>query len=386
MRHLCTVCVGIVLAVPLAGVGADPPKTAELEKARTLVRALGDKSYRTREQAALELLRMGRSAYVAVEEGTHDRDAEVRARCAKMLPVILDQEIRARLEAFMADTDGKQEHGLPGWGRFRSLCGNTKTARELFSSMIRNSGAAMEEIEVSAQKFAGERLHARVQTLQQHLMFAANTGAGAALSLQDIIQVIFLATKPDLEVSAQAAAIISSFMYQSSFRQGLSNSDYSEIVRKLTIAWFEKRADDSNTAFAIMNLATTNKFPELAAPALKLAANTKVIASARGTALCAIGKLGERKHAKLLEPLVADTTQASSFNQHNIMGTTQVGDIALAQIIHLHGEKPSEFGFFALKTNPNLVSTYYFQGFANDQARKDARKKWQEHLEKLPKK
>lgn len=371
----------LAFALPLTAL-ADSPKAEELAKARALVRSLGDKSYRNREKAAQELLRMGRVAYTAVAEGSDDADPEVRSRCRKILPVILEQEIKARLDAFLADVEGKNEHNLPGWKRFRDMFGNTKTSRELFADLIRADGRLMEEVEVSAREFAGERLQARAFALRQNMLLAANAGRGTTLPLRDIIQVLFLATKPGLEISPQAAQVITSFTYDANFRQAISGGDQAEIVRKLVVTWIEQRLDDQNSAYAIMNLATNYKLKELIAPALKIATNKKAMVHARGTALAAIGRLGDKEHAALLEPLVADTTQIASFAWQNIRGITQLGDVALAQIIHLHGEKPGDYGYLPLKSNPSFIHSYYYQGFANDDARAAARKQWKEFLEK----
>lgn len=379
MKFQSTGCLAAAFFVAYSLHARDTPKPRDLDKARALVRALGNKSYRTREKAAHELTRMGRDAYVAVAEGADDSDPEIRARCRKLLPAILDLEIKARLDAFLADTDGKQEHNLPGWKRFKENFGNTRSTRELFASLIRTNGRLMEEVEVSAKEFAGERIQARVSTIQHDLRFAANTKS-ATIAQRDIVQLLFLATKPGLEVPPQAARIITTFIHRPSFHQDIINGEHSAVLRKLTVFWLERQIDDYATAYAIMGLADTPKFEELIGPALKIATNKKAIAHARGTAIAAIGKLGQKEHAKLLEPLIAEKTQIGNFAWQNYRGTTLIGDVALAQTIHLHGEKPGDFGYLALKANPAFVNSYYYQGFTSDAARTEAHKKWKERL------
>jgi hypothetical protein len=374
--------IGLFVAIVVCGwsIAADPPQS--LDKARTLVQSLGDRSFRTREKANDELVRMGREAYAAVAEGANHSDAEIRCRCQKILPAILDQELKARLDAFLSDTDGKHEHALPGWKRFCSQFGNTAANRSLFANLIRADMRAMEETENSTVEVATMRLQARCQVLQQHQMMAANTGMGATISLRDIVQAMFLATRPGLDLPIVTAQYITMFTYQATFHQGISNSENSDVIRKLTVAWFEKRLDDPNTCYAIQNLASRFKFSEAAPVVSKLVGNKKATPHVRAVAITTLGVVGGKDDAKFLEPFLEDTTLVGNYQWNNFKGTTQLGDVALAQVIRLHGKKPGDFGFSILKANPNFANSYFYQGFANDQERSAARKLWRDEMAK----
>ncbi len=43
------------------------------------------------------------------------------ARCNALLPKANAEEFQARLDTFLADTEGKYEHSLPGWRQFRAV-------------------------------------------------------------------------------------------------------------------------------------------------------------------------------------------------------------------------------------------------------------------------
>jgi hypothetical protein len=131
-----------------------PPE--ELSKARELVQKLGSEAYAEREAAERELAQMGRLARPALLDGvTTDPDPEVRARCNTLLPKANAEEVKARLDSFVADAEGKYDHDLPGWHRLRAVVRGEwtmfgwthtarpdaeKAARDLFIEFMRAPG------------------------------------------------------------------------------------------------------------------------------------------------------------------------------------------------------------------------------------------------------
>src|SRR5580692_645020 len=103
----------------LAALGSSPdPKDLivpqqEISKARELIRRLGSEVYREREEAQSDLAKMGRMA----------RPALLKAGA---------EDLKARLETFLADSESKYEHDLPGLKHFRKIAGADKEARDLF--------------------------------------------------------------------------------------------------------------------------------------------------------------------------------------------------------------------------------------------------------------
>lgn len=113
-----------VIADSAAASSPDPKSLAisgdELSRARELVQQLGSEQFAEREKAEIALAKMGRIARPALLEAANtDPNQEVRSRCTSLLPKATALEIRARLEVFLADTEGKFEHDLPGWNEFR---------------------------------------------------------------------------------------------------------------------------------------------------------------------------------------------------------------------------------------------------------------------------
>jgi hypothetical protein len=103
-------------------------------------------------------------------------------------------------------------------------------------------------------------------------------------------------------------------------------------------------------------------------------------------AILAVGKLGSQEHIELLTPLLADDTAlGNQFNrQVKKSFQPQVRDVALAVIIHLSGEKPQDYGFTAIQQDAVRLFRSNTMGFASDQQRQAAHKKWQQRLAAHP--
>src|SRR5262245_15190413 len=129
-RTALSACLALLLgAAAAAGRDDTPPRP---EDAPALVRKLGDASFRVRDRAFQQLLRLGRAAVPALEAGVNDPDPEVRLRCQRLLPLARRTDLDLRLDAFLS---GKDDPKAPpgGWSAFRKLVGGDQAARDLFA-------------------------------------------------------------------------------------------------------------------------------------------------------------------------------------------------------------------------------------------------------------
>jgi hypothetical protein len=87
---------------------------------------------------------------------------------------------------------------------------------------------------------------------------------------------------------------------------------------------------------------------------------------------------------KVFEPYLNDTTTLGKIGR--LVGgattgaTTEVRDVALAQLVHLTGQDHKDYGFAhtqASNVNPAMKFTWYYLGFINNEIRQAAFKKWQ---------
>ena len=131
----------LVFAIPAVGSSPDPKRLAvppeDMLKAQDLVRQLGSDDFPTRESAHDRLAKMGRLAKPALSSAlASNPDPEVRSRCRELMPKAAAADLKARLATFLADTDGKFEHDLPGWNEFKTVAGTNGSVRTLFNEMM----------------------------------------------------------------------------------------------------------------------------------------------------------------------------------------------------------------------------------------------------------
>ena len=82
---------------------------------------------------------MGRFARPALSDAiATDSNPEIRFRCQRLLPKANALDLRARMDTFLADTEGQFQHDLPGWNQFRTAVG---AERRVFGIPVRTDRA-----------------------------------------------------------------------------------------------------------------------------------------------------------------------------------------------------------------------------------------------------
>src|SRR5262249_33537194 len=197
-----------------------------------LVRQLGAGKFEEREEATKKLLAMGRPAKQALLDGLKTNDPEIRTRCERILVLVLEQDYKARLDAFIADKEGKQGHDLPGWQRFSKLVGNDAQARELFVEMAQAQRQVLEESQTTPDRL-GENLAAECQALFQRQVVGPTAAQRKQISLGDVATFLFVASDPKIPVTEQGRALTANLLYQPVFSNGIKSGPRAEPLKKL---------------------------------------------------------------------------------------------------------------------------------------------------------
>ncbi len=158
-------------------------------------------------------------------------------------------------------------------------------------------------------------------------------------------------------------------------------------IKPLAIRTFEdlaKRSLNTSTLSRALSLGEQLQIKEAIPLALKAAKQRSLSSYYRARSIQFVGKLGEKEQIAQLLPLLKDSGRVSTTRINNTTLNTQIRDVALASIIHLSGQKISEYGFdYARLTNREFLNiSYNCYGFSNAQKRGEALKKWQEWKEK----
>jgi hypothetical protein len=246
---------------PLSAFGASPdPKDLavppqELSKARELVRQLGSDVYREREDAQAELAKMGRLAKQALVEGaTTDPDPEIRLRSGRLLPKANADDLKARIDTFLADTEGKYEHDLPGLKAFRKHLGATPEARALYVELLKSPYnldllAALDKGEVEG----GRAISDRRNMLYNDMQYRPVAPGGKPFvpkqpSLADIAVLLFAESLVSPENIPKNSPWVwingSTFLQQNPSMQAINGQgQHSKIYKDIVAQWLATRSD-----------------------------------------------------------------------------------------------------------------------------------------------
>ncbi len=351
MRCVIAMTVFTFFSIPIyAAETATPEISPDVAKATSLVRELGSPEFRVRDAAAKELRKLGRHAKPALLEGAKSTDAEVLNRCVAMLPEVLALDLQVRIEAYLADAEGKQKHDLPMLTSFQKLVGKDAGARKLYASIVKSNAEMLEACEDHPNS-AIDQYNARAKQMQDYLS-PRRARLRTPIDAADIAALFLIGA--DIGQSkglGKTANSMSNVIWQQTFQAALRNGDEAPAYRRLFFAWAE-HCNDVNAISQMLAIMQNVNNKEGLNFAIKVTNNKDLPIWNRAQALTCVGKLGGKEHVPFFEGMFADKTQVVNMQWNNIDITTQMNDVALAMAIQVSGETPKDYGFDALQTQP----------------------------------
>lgn len=413
----------IGLTAPVAASSPDPKSLSipsdELSKSRDLVKQLGSEQFNEREEAELALAKMGRLARPALLEGVNsDPNAEVRSRCSTLLPKATALEMKARMDVFLADVEGKYDHDLPGWHQFRSTIRNDwsllgypvwsdrsldKAARGVFVELI--STPANRSVIMAAggsQSDLGQIVAARRQELyfQKYPRPIGIGGGGLATmvrrdpTVEDMAALLFGESQVPSHFVPRTISI-AVLMTASGFNAQIQKTDdKGKVYRAIAIAWLESRRDPIEMYTAMTTASTMNLPQQTVRLAVRLFTTPGAQVFYRGNAAATLARLGGKEHVPMLESIFEDNAILTTIRRVEPGGPgmpnkivnyeIQLRDVALGVAIVLTGQNHEEYGFVdQFKANAGAGVGYnYTRYYLSEEKRKDAFEKWKAWREK----
>lgn len=424
-------CLGIVLTLGITGTAtaANPdPKSltispTELSKARALVQQLGSDQFADREKAEEALTQMGRLARPALLDGANtDPSPEIRSRCCALLPKAIALDIKARIEVFLADTEGKYEHDLPGWNQFRTavrdewtLLGHPvwsdhsldKPARAVFADMISTTeNRSVVMAANSPQADLGQIVAARRQELYNQKIQRSVVINGVVTTTPtvrrdpttaDLAALLFvesLVPSRFVPRTSPMSTLLSNSAFTNTVREA---SDTGKVYRAIAKDWLESRQDPVEMYQAMTIARSFNMPDQTVGLAVRLLTSPGTTASYRGLAATQLAQLGTKDHIPLLEKMLGEsavmTTVARTVVKDGRNETerfeVQVRDVGLAVALLLSKQKLEDYGFvdmFKTNTAPGAAppSYSYTRQYIPEGKRDEAFKKWKDWRAKHP--
>ncbi|HSQ55517.1 MAG TPA: hypothetical protein VLM40_07210, partial [Gemmata sp.] len=413
MSRLLALLIGGLCTTTAFAVSPDPKDLAippeALLKARELVHRLGSEVYREREDAHAELLKMGRNARpVLLEAVSSDPDPEVRSRCSRLLPRAGAEDLKARLDTFLADTQSKFDHDLPGLKAFRKVVGVGQAglgSEEKGRQLDEKGRALFVEIMKSHQNMellraidsgpaeGGRAIADRRATLFaqiQHRNVGGTVIMPQQIELPDIACLLFAESLvPSKEVprtGVWSSITGVTFVQQPASQDTITNASrpHAEVYKRILGIWLETRDDvqDLNQVAYIAG-SLLRSLPQSPPLLRRIVKSEGVQGYAKGQALQYLVMYRKQEEVAFLKTLLSDDTLVTQvwFNNVVIRGGQApqphqclVRDVALAFLLHLTGQNLKDYGYLlAPGYNPQTQQfTYGNYAFASEEARSAA--------------
>lgn len=368
-RRQCTLAVLIPVAWGLLSATARPDDPARLELERSAYR-LSSGSFEERADAERSLREAGAPALPVLRELLDAGDLELQLRAQRLINVLERDHLSATLHV-LSDGGLPEDPGvLPGWNVYVRMLGDEPRQRSLFVEMVRAEPQLMAAIDDAVElRTEFERRCGDINLQRAQRQTTEQTVASVAALL-------LAATHPDCRPSAAAAACINASLQEGEFLSEMSRTDRPAALERLVASWVS--LPESSTAIQRLGLAARFELAEGVDVAQEII-KQRLYGPQIQQAILYIAKVGagETEHLHILEELLADETDLQA--QRRGSRTTfsaRVQDVALAGLLHMTRQNPSDYGFTTLRENSQYLYTPGTIGFESDEARADAIQKW----------
>ncbi|MFO0804219.1 MAG: hypothetical protein U0791_13990 [Gemmataceae bacterium] len=367
---------------------AIPP--AELSRAKLLVGQLASELFAEREEAQDELDKMGRLAFPALLEGLNTNPSpEVRHRCQSLVAKAAHADLQARLATFLADTEGKYEHDMPGWNQFKKLAGGAAASRATFVELLKESPNRALVLGVAGSPHELGRLIAtRKQDIYQMRFPRTPNATRKEQTIADVIALMF--AESHVESKHVPRSINTSVIYNiGTLNTAITaNTEQAAVYKAIVANWIETR-DDAASMYQAMTQAASLGLPKQGnAIAVKLIQMKGGIISYRMYAVLALARNGAKEHLPALESVFSDETAINIggivVNGKVEQQQIQMRDTALAAALLLTGQNTEEYGFTERYKNQSGMQYQYTNWRLPEEKRKAAFEKWKAWREKNP--
>lgn len=359
----------------------DEPSVREV-RIEDLVRQLGALKFRDREEATNVLISIGTPAKSQIALGLRDSDLEIKTRCELIMSEIQHRERNELMARFL--TEPVDPDLLPGWDRFVALAGDDEAAKGLYSMMLREEWmfvqdmitATADRVPATMRTVGHESSPPSVvpsvnQLLVNRCLMLQNSMRTHRSTIKEgtLCALLFTASLDGVELTQPGTLL--GFCTRTECQRYFFSGSRRDILMKLLSKVILKPQGDETMAQR-MYLAARYGIPEGVQLARKTVADQSVRTYVRQSAILLVARFGDQSDYPELEKLLSDDTV--SIQARNV----QIRDIALASLIHMHGEQPREYGFKNARREDMMVYSASTLGFPTDAERDAAFAKWKE--------
>ncbi|MBC8874143.1 MAG: PQQ-binding-like beta-propeller repeat protein [Planctomycetes bacterium] len=373
--------VTMCLFLQMLGIGmaeeASPDAKPGDASAIELVGQLGAGSFDQRQAAESELLALGHASKAVLLEGLQSNDLHVRRTCRRLLDEILEADLRKRLDALVADSDGTGQHDLPGWKRYQETVGSDPEARKLYAEMLKTEGGLLESFAAGGDA-ASSALHLRVRQVRS-LVYARTVQQRRLPDISTLAAITFVASDPTARgLATNELNNIIGLYQRKEFADKVKQSKPNDAVRRV-LGRFILSASDTRLSRQSLQMAVTLQIKE---PGVRLAlrlledAPQQQQQSVAG-AIGVVALLGGKDLAGAIVPLLDDERQCGIRMVNGKRQATNLQDVAAAWLVKLTDQSLNDYGlggaakwFDSVRSNPAACFSVTNIRFEKDEDRK----------------
>jgi RNA polymerase sigma factor (sigma-70 family) len=387
--------------VPVVELKPSQQPAAKDDPAASLVRLLGDRDFKTREDAAKKLRAVGVKALPALQAGTRDPDPEVAKRSHDVIGAIRADARDALAKQF--DPQKPEDYDHPVWKRFKTIAGSDLAARKLFAEIIAEPrllqllDAADSEPDKPGNLYAAEVDRAFVAV--QKILDLPTTGdvGPEVLPWPELPTILYLGTYPSSTGKVKDGWPREGHIFMPDRREWDKNPS-TPALKRIFSTWLTHR-DAANTLETGFAIAVFHDIKEAFPFARTVAADKTRPMKVQVSALPAVARFGTPADLPLFAPFFDQTDELASGRTTALRPiATQVRDYAVGLAVLLHDRDPYELGFqyaekrFQRANGRPIIARFQLEhfGFREDMEREAAHqnaKAWLDEQSKLdPKK
>lgn len=345
------------------------------DRVDSLIAELGSGSFQTREAATAELLSIGPPALTALTAARVESDPEVRQRISMISQRLAQDDLEARIEAFLSE---KKDSYLPGWNFARVKLGDRSVLRELFVEITRKHPKLAASLDGSPR----DRIVALQDASTQINM--AMYGISTVPTFADAIALLLATVGPDTPPSEAVDATLLRLFSRRETTVALQDAEIMGPLRRLLGEWLPKvtKARRAEAMFFAMQW-NIEEGLILAASTIREGDDIETLEFALQT----VARFGSPSDALMLKPLLDDQRPAgyASIDPAGRPLRTQVGDVAMAAIGIIHGRNLRDLGFPVAETHPQVGFNVDTLGFPVGPPGDEARGRVREEIDMIVK-
>ncbi len=362
------VLVAVCLLSFQSGLRADsPPKSTAARPLTDLVQRLRAPSFQARLQAEADCRESGSSVLPALTESLKSSDPELRRRAQLLIERIEEDELVSSIDAFL---EPGSTTTLPGWAFVVELIDDRHEFRTAYAEVLRGDPQLVRAL--AHPHLIGAELQRQLQALMP------TRGPISPRAPVDSTAILLLLVHPE---ATYPSALGLAASRQISFRldRRINETPAEQLLRALVTRWVITA--HAGPAAERLVVGVNLSLPESLVPALEM---IKQKADARqqhqmGFAFVAIARYGDAKEMAAVEALLDDHFELTSSQDGDgkVVTSTQLGDLALATLIAMTKQEPTQYGLLPFqRDSENTLTSLSSVSFKSEEARQAAFEKW----------